>query len=179
MWLKFSFSALTQIRARKSDLSGILSNTELQAALVNAPSTTHPSVPQSQKPLYSALEQNIALATHLISLESQLDVQRAATQSQLLSLHALERQWRQKQAEMDTALAPFSPKSLYQRLAQAVQEQEQVCQALEESFLEGDGRAGEREVADFVKRYREGRKLMLLRRERKERWDEGRVGGWR
>jgi len=80
---------------------------------------------------------------------------------------------------MDTVLSPFNPKSLYQRLAQAVQEQEQVCQALEESFLEGDGRAGEREVGDFVRRYRESRKLMLLRRERKERWDEGRVGGWR
>jgi len=163
----------------KADLSDILSNSDVQATLVNAPSTTHPSVPQSQKPLHTALQQNIALANHLISLESQLDAQRATTQSQLLSLHALERQWRQKQAEMDTVLSPFNPKSLYQRLAQAVQEQEQVCQALEESFLEGDGRAGEREVGDFVRRYRESRKLMLLRRERKERWDEGRVGGWR
>ncbi len=80
---------------------------------------------------------------------------------------------------MDNALSAFSPKSLYQRLAQAVQEQEQVCQALEDSFLEGEGRAAEREVADFVKRYREARKLVVLRRERKERWDEGRVGGWR
>lgn len=80
---------------------------------------------------------------------------------------------------MDTALSPFSPQSLYQRLVQAVQEQEQVCRALEESFLEGDGKAGDRELGDFVKRYREARKLLLLRRERKERWDEGRVGGWR
>ncbi|KAI9866900.1 MAG: hypothetical protein M1830_005896 [Pleopsidium flavum] len=163
----------------KPDLSHTLSTPALQTALINAPSTTHPSLPESQQSLHTSLQQNIALATHLLSLESQLNTQRATTQSQLLSLHALERQWRQKQAEMDSALSPFSPKSLYQRLAQAVQEQEQVCQALEESFLEGEGRAGEREVGEFLKRYREGRKLMVLRRERKERWDEGRVGGWR
>jgi hypothetical protein len=75
---------------------------------------------------------------------------------------------------MDTALSPFSPKSLYQRLAQAVQEQEQVCQALEESFWrarEGWGEGGRR----VLKRYREARKHGV-EAERKERWDEGRVG---
>lgn len=59
---------------------------------------------------------------------------------------------------------------------------------MEESFLhdsgggagrDGGGRMGEREVQDFVRRYREARKAAFLRRERKERWDEGRVGGWR
>lgn len=61
----------------------------------------------------------------------------------------------------------------------SIVEQEAVCEALEESFLEGEGRAGEREVGEFLKRYREGRKVVWVRRERKERWDEGRVGGWR
>ncbi|KAH8883970.1 hypothetical protein GQ53DRAFT_752513 [Thozetella sp. PMI_491] len=101
---------------------------------------------------------------------------------------------------MDVALAPFAPASLYQRLAQGVAEQEGVCYALEESFLEtaggpdgsgagaggssggdkgGDGVATEREATEWVKRYREAKKLQYLRQERKERWDEGRVGGWR
>lgn len=80
---------------------------------------------------------------------------------------------------MDAALALFSPKALYQRLALAVAEQEGVCVALEESFLEGEGRAAEREVGEFLRRFREGRKLAVLRAERRERWDEGRVGGWR
>jgi hypothetical protein len=39
--------------------------------------------------------------------------------------------------------------------------------------------AAEREVAEFVRTFREARVLAYLRRERKERWDEGRVGGWR
>jgi len=51
---------------------------------------------------------------------------------------------------------------------------------MEESFLEGDGgTATEKEVADWIRRYREAKKVYYLRQERKERWDEGRVGGWR
>jgi hypothetical protein len=98
---------------------------------------------------------------------------------------------------MDHALAPFAPASLYQRLAQGVQEQAAVCHALEESFLDAGGDAGgvggrggsaagadgvpatEREVSDWIRRYREARVQYYLRHERKERWDEGRVGGWR
>lgn len=84
---------------------------------------------------------------------------------------------------MDLALAPFSPASLYQRLVQGIHEQAAVCNALEESFLdaeaEANGPASEREVADWVRRYREAKVQLYLRQERKERWDEGRVGGWR
>jgi hypothetical protein len=82
---------------------------------------------------------------------------------------------------MDRALAPFSPSALYQKLAQGVAEQEMVARALEESFLDGGdgGVATEREAAEWVRRYREAKKVYYARRERKERWDEGRVGGWR
>ena len=60
-----------------------------------------------------------------------------------------------------------------------ITEQEGVCGALEESFLEGAGDEGEREVVEWVRRYRDARTLYYLREERKMRWDEGRVGGWR
>lgn len=84
---------------------------------------------------------------------------------------------------MDAALAPWSPKGLYQRLNAAIAEQEAVCQAVEESFLEGDhhpsGRAGEKEVVDWVRRVRAEAGKLAARREAKARWDEGRVGGWR
>jgi hypothetical protein len=94
----------------------------------------------------------------------------------------MEGQWRAKQAEQDAALRDFSPPSLYQRLSASVGEQDALCRTLENSFLEGEddeGQASERDVADFVRRLREARKVAYLRRERKERWDEGRVGGWR
>lgn len=145
-------------------------------------STIHPSLSASYGTLQGALDENSELAKHLQELEARLAHQRSATQAQLLGAHALERSWRAKQAAMDAALTPFAPASLYQQLAAGVNEQEQVCQALEESFLEGGGDGGpasEREASEWVRRYRDARKLYYLRQERKERWDEGRVGGWR
>lgn len=83
---------------------------------------------------------------------------------------------------MDHALAPFSPAAMYQCLGQGVHEQASVCHVLEESFIDGEGDgayASERETVDWIKRYRDAKILYYLRQERKERWDEGRVGGWR
>jgi len=79
-------------------------------------------------------------------------------------------------------LRDFSPPALYTKLNAGVGEQDALCRGLEESFLEGEaagGQASEREVAEFVRRLRDARKVSYIRRERKERWDEGRIGGWR
>lgn len=166
-------------------LHHVLQTPDLQHAIVHNPETTHPSIPASTAPLQALLAQNVALAESLNQLEAHLQHQRESTQSRLLSLRALERQWRAKQAEQDGALREFSPPALYQRLSAAVGEQEALCRGLEESFLEGEGADGtgavasDREVTEFVRRLREGRKIAYLRAERKERWDEGRVGGWR
>ncbi len=185
------------------------------------------------------------MAQQLRDAAEQVTRARAATQARLLQLHALERAWRQRQADMDAALAPFGPRALYQRLVAAVAEQERLCAALERSFLEhhrhrhhhheddhrfrdnddgaaaaaaaaaaGDDAAGyygrddrgvengggggygeggdefgggggaarrrrDRDVADFIREYRQAREVWYLRKESKARWDEGRVGGWR
>jgi hypothetical protein len=167
------------------DLHQVLQTPELQRAIVHDPDVTHPSLPASTIPIENLLAQNVAIAEALKQLEVHLQHQRESTQSRLLSLRALERQWRAKQAEQDTALRDFSPPALYQRLSAAVGEQDALCRGLEESFLEGDGVSGhdavasEREVIEFVRRLREGRKVAYLRAERKDRWDQGRVGGWR
>ncbi|KAI1268823.1 hypothetical protein F5Y18DRAFT_168839 [Xylariaceae sp. FL1019] len=167
----------------KQDLADILSSPSLLQALNLSQETIHPSLSHSQDALLSALSENVGLAQHLTELESRLEHQRASTQAQLLSAHALERQWRAKQADTDAALAPFAPAALYTRLTQALQEQEMLCAAMEESFLEGGGEDGnlasEREMLDWVRRYREARRTCYLRGERKERWNERRVGGWR
>ncbi|KIW01299.1 uncharacterized protein PV09_07337 [Verruconis gallopava] len=162
------------------DLQSLLSDTALQQALLHDPKTSHPSIAASTEPLKSLLESNIALASNLKVLEAQIQSQRAATQQRLLSLRALERQFRAKQAEQETALRDFSAPALYQKLVSAIAEQESLCRGLEESFLEDEsGKANEREIEVFVKRLKEARKIAYLRQERKERWDEGRVGGWR
>jgi hypothetical protein len=167
------------------DLHHVLQTSDLQRAIIHSLETAHPSLPASTATLQTILAQNIAIAEALKQLEAHLQHQRESTQSRLLSLKALERQWKAKQAEQDAALREFSPPALYQRLSATVGEQEALCRGLEESFLEGEGSGGtdavasEREVTEFIRRIREGRKVAYLRAERKERWDEGRVGGWR
>lgn len=167
---------------RKQDIADILASPKLLSAMTHASSSAHASVQASNQALQAALADNMDLASQVSDLEQRLAHQRSATQAQLLSTHTLERQWRQKQSAMDHALAPFSPASLYQRLGQGVQEQSLVCQAMEESFLDGDGDnvpVSEREAAEWVRKYRDAKVQYYLRQERKERWDEGRVGGWR
>ena len=167
---------------RTRDLAELLSSGPLLSALSHSPSTAHASLSVSHAGLRASLAENVDLAQHLQDAEARLARQRAAAQAQLLATHALGRQWQAKQSGMDHALAPFSPAALYQQLAHGVAEQGAVCHALEESFLEGgegEGASSEREVGDWVRRYREARVLYYLRQERKERWDEGRVGGWR
>jgi len=161
------------------DLQAILRSPELLQSLVHSPDTAHPSVPASSAQLRNLLYVNVAIATQLQALEAQIQTTRAATQSRLLALRALERQWRTKQSEQDAALRDFSPPALYQRLSAAVSEQEQLCRGLENSFVDAEGMATERETQDFVRMIRESRKLAYLRAEAKERWDEGRVMGMR
>ncbi|KAE8348756.1 hypothetical protein BDV28DRAFT_78797 [Aspergillus coremiiformis] len=159
------------------DLQNILKDPNLISALASR----HPSYAAHQEYLQSLLKYNKDLAGHLLDLQSRVADLRASTETLLLTHQSLEVSWRKKQTEMDMALAPWSPKALYQRLAASIAEQEAVSHAVEESFLEGEhhGRATEKDVADWIRRVRaEGAKLEA-RREAKARWDEGRVGGWR
>ena len=80
---------------------------------------------------------------------------------------------------MDDALEPFGPRALHRRLVGAVKEGEEALSAVTESWLGQEGVASEREVGEWVKSVREGRRIVELRRERRGRWEEGRVGGWR
>ncbi|KAL5594544.1 hypothetical protein BROUX41_001469 [Berkeleyomyces rouxiae] len=167
------------------DLSDILRDPKLLQALTDAPTTTAPSVAAPQAALHGLLLENIQTAQHLVRLEERLTHERAVANAQLLAAKKLERDWGEKQREVDAALARFMPAALYQRLGQGVAEQQAVCEALEESFVDGLGGAGEageaseRETMEWIKRYKEAKMVYWRRKEQKERWDEGRVGGWR
>ena len=102
---------------------------------------------------------------------------------------------------MDNALSPWQPRAMYQRLVASIAEQEALLRAIHESFLDGDGagrggsngdedgygggsrsgsgKASDREVAEWIRRVREGTTTLERRRELKNRWDEGRVSGFR
>lgn len=92
---------------------------------------------------------------------------------------------------MDAVLEPWSAKALYRRLGAAEREAEEISRGVEDAFLDGggggggdrdgnrEGKATERELAELCRRYREARGVVARRMESRERWDEGRVGGWR
>lgn len=162
---------------RTVDLKSILKDPSLISAL----SAQHPSHSARQHHLESLIQVNKDLATRLLEMQSHVADLRASNETMLLTHQSLEVSWRKKQTEMDEALAPWSPKALYQRLSAAIAEQEAVCQAVEESFLDEDhhGRATEKEITDWVRRVRAEASKLAARKEAKARWDEGRVGGWR
>jgi hypothetical protein len=162
-----------------NDLGRLVEDAELQAALLNDTDNTHGSIAASQEALRQMLESNIEIASSLQQLERRVTHERAATQTRLLSLRALEQQHKSKIVETEDTLKSFSPMALYQRLNSSLQEQDGLLKGIEDSFLEEGGLATDREVQDFVRRLREAKRLAFLRHERKERWDEGRVGGWR
>ncbi|CAK4032835.1 Hypothetical predicted protein [Lecanosticta acicola] len=161
------------------DLHHFLSTPSLQTAFISNPQTTHPAVPASEAALTALINSNLSLANSTLELEARLTALRERTQSRLLALRALEQQHRTKITETEDALRDFSPMALYQRLNSSVQEQDLLVRGTEESWLEDEGIATEREVSEFVRRVKDVRKVAFLRRERKGRWDEGRVGGWR
>jgi hypothetical protein len=133
----------------------------------------------SQSFLQPILQSNMHASSQLLDLESRLSTLRGQTQSRLLALRALEQQHRAKITETEDALSQFNPMSLYQRLSASGTEQELLVRGVEESWLDEEGQVSEREVEAWLRRVKDVRKTAFLRRERKERWDEGRVGGWR
>lgn len=151
----------------------------MQAALLSNPTTSHPAIAASQSHLEPFIQENIDLATSLEALGNRLVSQRAATQARLLALRALEQQHRAKIAETEDALRDFSPMALYQRLNASAVEQEQLLRGIEQSWLEEPGQASDREVSDWIKRVKEASRVAFLKKEKKARWDEGRVGGWK
>ncbi|EME49528.1 hypothetical protein DOTSEDRAFT_143603 [Dothistroma septosporum NZE10] len=161
------------------DLHHFLSTPALQHAFLSSPETTHPAVLASEDYLTPIINSNLQLSNNVLTLEQKLSALRSQTQRRLLALRALEQAHRQKISETEDALKDFSPMALYQRLNASVQEQHLLVRGVEESWLEEDGVASDREVVEFVRGVKERRKTALLRRERKGRWDEGRVGGWR
>ncbi|KAL9108862.1 MAG: hypothetical protein Q9227_006393 [Pyrenula ochraceoflavens] len=165
-----------------SDLQAALSD----STLVDALACEHPAYAESLNPLEKALASNIVQVQQVQSTERHLTKLREDVQALLLQHTTLSAQWRRKQGDMDAALEPWSPKSMYQRLVAGITEQGSLVRAVEESFLEADHnietgleKATEKEVSDWVRRIREGTVLLEKRREARARWDEGRVGGWR
>ncbi|KIV79279.1 hypothetical protein PV11_06847 [Exophiala sideris] len=169
-----------------NELHPLVNNPSLLAAFA----TSHPSYSSALVPLQSAVQANIQLAEQVSRAGNQLRQLRDETAQLLLNHTSLQTQWKRKQSEMDDALAPWGPRQMYQRLVSSINEQEALLKAVQESFLDGsdrddafygggNGKASEKDVAEWIRRIREGATTLEKRKEMRARWDEGRVGGWR
>lgn len=148
-------------------------------AFLHHPAHAPAVLSRSTDALRDTLARTTALAQQTASLHQQLQQVREQTSTHLLAVRALEQSWKKKQGEMEEKLERWGPRVLHGRLVAAIGEGEREVAAVEESWLDGGGRAEEREVEGMIRRVREGRRSVALRRERRARWDEGRVGGWR
>lgn len=148
-------------------------------SLITALAASHPSLQPQQNLLLPALDRTFDLANRVNQRQSHLLALRQQTQDHLHRSHAMERQWRSKQAQAERELDPWSAKSLYQRLREAERTGEEISTAMEQSWLDEHGQVGERELSDWIRGYRDDRARLCMRREFRQRWDEGRVGGWR
>lgn len=162
----------------KSDLQHLLRSPDLLASLLHYPAPA-PILAHAAHVLHETLQQTSALAAQTTAQSQHLASTRSSVSANLIRVRGLEQSWRKKQGEMEERLERWSPRVLHGRLVGSISEGEGVCAGVEESWLEGGGVAAEREVEGWVRRVREGRRAVALRRERRARWDEGRVGGWR
>lgn len=169
-----------------AELQPLINNPELLDAFAKQ----NPAYTAALEPLQFAVSTNLALAQHVAQLETQVQQLRDQTNQLLLNHTSLQTQWRRKQSETDNALSPWGPRAMYSRLVSSINEQEALLSAVHESFVDGggegheffgdgSGKASEKEVTEWVKRIREGTTTLEKRREMRQRWDEGRVGGWR
>lgn len=162
-----------------ADLHEVLADPAMQAALLSNPETSHPAIAASQSELEPIIQSNIALASAVEALGQRVASQRTATQARLLALRALEQQHRSKISETEDASRNFSPGALYQRLNASSTEQQQLLRGIEQSWTDEPGQASEREVNEWVRRVKDASRAAFLKKEKKARWDEGRVGGWK
>ena len=163
----------------KPDLEKLLQTPSLLAGLLHHPDSQPAILEHSNSALREQLEATSQLAQHVSNQSRQVQEERARTQALLLRTRGAEQTFRTRQHAHEDAIEAFSPRALHRRLAQATREGEDELRVVQDSFLNAQGIASERDVQEWLRSMRRAREVVELRKERGERWAEGRVGGWR
>ncbi|KZV73796.1 hypothetical protein PENSPDRAFT_648561 [Peniophora sp. CONT] len=135
---------------------------------------------QAQSELASA---NESIAKHNLSMQDDLFRLRGETQATYNEAKALEARWAELQREQKELYQRYTPQFLLLRLRHATTAQDDLSEALASSFVrplaEGSGaRLGSKEVDDFVREFRDARKVYHKREMWGDRWNAGDVA-WR
>lgn len=167
-----SFDASILKDKSKTDLQEILDSTDLLHDIFLA----HHSLPTQHASLLAQEEERHrdALA-RIATLREQIVHQRQITETAVAATKSLEAEWERVEKGMYLAQKPYSAQSLLLDLKNVLSEAERTSEGQLASFLDSSGG----NVEDFIREYRKTRKLRHLRAEKVQRWQDGRVGGFR
>lgn len=135
------------------------------------------SLYQAQAELGSA---NESIAKHNLSLQEELYNLRTETQEAFDEAKALEKRWKELEKEQKEVYQRFSPQFLLMRLRHATSAQDELSEARASAFVQGSSddtgaSLSGKDIDDFVREFKELRKVYHKRVMWGERWASGQV----
>ncbi|CCG84251.1 protein of unknown function [Taphrina deformans PYCC 5710] len=159
-----------------SELNAILENPQLLEAIYWA---KHPLPIQYTQVLAEIEDEQQKLRIDLEKLSPEVLEKKFEAENSLIKTKHLQDEWEAVERSMYSALKPYTSDALYTRLQAAVSDSEKLSDSLVSSFLDAGPSPLNDDIHDFIKEYRQTRKIHHLRSERLARWKDGRVGGFR
>ncbi|KAI0031061.1 hypothetical protein K488DRAFT_79283 [Vararia minispora EC-137] len=136
------------------------------------------SLPQV-KDLYQAQAElgkaNESIASDNLSLQSELYKLRSDTKVVFDEAKALEARWAELQREQRDLYQRYTPQFLLLRLRHATTAQDDLSEALASSFIRSGAQTNGKDVDDFVREFRDARKVYHKRAMWGDRWTAGEV----
>ncbi|KTW27589.1 uncharacterized protein T551_03088 [Pneumocystis jirovecii RU7] len=155
----------------QEELKDILNDSLLLDAILN---TTHPEVLQQMNILKEAYKTNIRFSEELLNQKSSFLNLQKNVENTLNELKKYEKRWEDVKKEMEISFKFHSKPYLLTRLDNAIKETDDFSNSLQKSFLEDKEN---NDVLEFIKKYRQARKLYYFRLEKKEHWESGKIIG--
>lgn len=160
----------------EDELQVLLHDPDLLEALFLA---RHPHPVQYAQVLEDTERKQAELRAHVEALRPEVLEKRFEVENALMKMKALERDWEDTERQMYNSMKPMSPVALQARLQAAVTDSQAMSDSMLTSFLDFGSAPNNDNIQDFIKDYRQVRKLYHLRSARLARLKEGRISGFR
>ncbi|KAG5438477.1 hypothetical protein PCANB_002581 [Pneumocystis canis] len=155
----------------QEELKDILSNSLLLDAILN---TTHPEILHQRNTLKEAYKTNIRFSEELLNQESFLIDLQKKVEYAFSEVKKYEKQWEDLNKKMEILLKPYSKSYLFIQLEDAIKEADNFSNSLQELFLKNKE---DNDLHEFIKKYKQVRKLYYLRCKKKDHWESGKILG--
>lgn len=106
-----------------------------------------------------------------------LEKKKHATHTRIENLNSLSAQWQASEREMYSTLARFNRDRIYSILQQSVTDSQKLTESIQATFVSFIDTHDESSIQQFIRTYKDERKLFHLRNEKLHRFQEDRLGG--